>query len=158
MNNLKEYILEKFKLNSANIKKSLPYFTENILGILYQEIDEASKEEIQLISKWEKDSKLEDLIIITTTEVLEKYQLIDPDNGVTLEDIKKSYETDDIKFVFSGSLYDTYKKLNGKLKYEDQYGYNKYYICKVPNTEISVLKYESISAGCIIFCPGPKTL
>ena len=159
MKQLNQYILEKFKLNSANIKKSLPYFTKNILSILWTDINEASKEEIKLISEWEKITELKDLNIITTSEVLEKYQLVDPDNRVTLEDIKKSYEEDDIKFVFSGSLYDTYKKLNGELKYEDQYGYNKYYICSIDNNyEILVLKFESKFAGCIIFCPGPKTI
>ena len=157
MKQLNQYIIEKFKLNSNNTKGSLSYFTENILSVLYEDINKASKEEIKLISDWEKEVELKDLRIITTTEVLKNYQLIDPDNGVTLEDIKKSYETNDIKFVFSGSLYDIYEKLNGELKYEDQYGYDKYYICKNDN-DVLVLKYVSRSAGCIIFCPGPKTL
>lgn len=160
MKNINQYILEKFKLNSDNIKKSLPYFTENILGILYQEIDDASKEEIQLISKWEKDSELEDLIIITTSQVLEKYQLIDPDNNVTLKDVLDKFENDNIKFTLSGSLYDTYQKLIGNVKYESKYGFTKYYICNVRKDETisKILKFESKMAGCIYFCPGSKTI
>lgn len=159
MKNINQYILEKFKLNSDNIKKSLPYFTENILRILYQEIDDVSKEEIKLISEWEKIAELEDLIIVTTSEVLEKYQLIDPDNNVTLKDVLDKFENDNIKFTLSGSLYDKYKKLNGELKYKDQYEHNKYYICSVDNDyETLILKFESRFAGCIIFCPGTKTI
>lgn len=159
MINLNNFIIEKLKISSNTKINSYDDITNQIIVFLYNNPEEASKEEIDIISNWVESNKIKFITVITTKNVLEAYGLIDRYNNVSLEDVKDMFETENFKIqIIHQSLYDQYTNHLGKLKWKDKYDYARIYINDdKKNNDGSLLTFQSYSAGNILFYPKYET-
>ena len=153
MRNLKDKILEGLKVNSKSkfIKESP--ITTQIIELLWGDPDEIDKKEKEAIQNWVEENKVNSVIVWTTKDFLEGYQLIDEENDVSLSDVLDMFEKDNFKFYLNMLKYDKFEnmcKSKGKLIYEDKYGFNSYYIKKKKN---EILCFSARTSGYIFFEP-----
>jgi len=148
MKTINNYIQEKLVINTKIKNQTYSSLVHEVLGFLWAEPEEASKEELKTISDWVESNKINDITVSTTENVLKSYEIIDKENGISLEDIKDGFENDHFRIqIIDESLYNKYSKNLGTQIWKDKYDYTKIFI----NNEQSYLVYQSYMGGNIFF-------
>lgn len=152
MNNLREYITEKFKINSKNVNKI--DFVNTILSFIYTEPEDASQEEIKVLTNWVKTKGVKKIDIITRSDILKKYGMIESISEI--DEIKEKIENDNVKIrlVDDHQYYDFERNLNNdndteeiyKSKYDNE---GSFIIFR--NDSLNLLAYHFKLIGYIFF-------
>ena len=152
MKNINNFIQEKLKISSKTKINSYDNITRQIINFLYAEPEDASKEELDIISNWVESNKIENITVLTTERVLEAYGLIDEYNDVSLEDVKNMFENDNFQInIINDSLYNHLSKNLGELVWKDTYEHCKIYIYNEEKAQDHYLVFQSRMAGNILF-------
>lgn len=151
MKDLKDIVLEKININEKLIinknTKIRNIFVDTILSIIYSEPEDVDKKEKKVIEDWVKEKKVENLTIITRSDILKKCGIID--FIVQVYDFKDKFETDDIKIknVDDSTYYEV-----ERYTHENNYEVYKDRNCKIyRNYDINVLSYFFSAIGYIFF-------
>ena len=136
MKQLNNFIIEKLKISSKSKINNYDsyYFTEIICEFLYQDIEDAEKNEYDIINNWVNQNNIKNLNILSTEIIIKNYYDFYEDHE--LYDLKKYYSSKkNIDLILDDKLYNAIDKNQelGEKVWNDKYGFTSIYISKNDN-------------------------